>query len=741
MRFAVWLVGLLCAGQALAAIDAGLGPAAEAAADGARIAAVERGLAGALAGGPATLAPGDYLTAAEVLGKLVSRARELGLGAAEFARLAATAERMRDACRAKVRDLELATGDDEARLESLYRSDLWYDINHALSAFGYWRAWALLGAAEARPAGERLQDLHRAEAGFKATSVRILYPGLVQGSWLGLGYVALARGEVEAARQRFERLAQALADRPDNPVRKLAEDELTLLAVRRGEIANLQPLPREPLGPTRAAVVAEEAFALLERRRRENIGAMPAGERLRKLIADGYLSDALLARLLEYRDQIVGEDLGVLSRLIDAEYAYAYDQYQTAVIKYREFRAQGGERLPIDTSPFHYHYVIALVRTGLPREARDEVERLRRYPRLHPAVAAALPKLDWVVAGAVYDLHPTEANRKYFERAARAFVEAAPADGDVAAAHLGLAQASDDPRAIARHLRAARADPALRNGVALTAIHRAVSDFNRAVARNDRAARSRVAREILAALAELPREQRRQPWFRALSVQMRVVLEEDLPRLLAEIDALLAEASTDSRVRPVLLWSRLRALAATGDRAGLEAMARAIAARGDDGDGERQFYQFLLELERDQQFALLAALAEAFAPALAGQGPDQRQLTLLRIRTAAALGDAEAGFALAQDMVREFPDSGDAWRAYAATAEQSGRRFEADRAWARIAAATPVGSPHWRDALVHRLALAEAEVCPLVDELGAYRHLLDHEEKAALARAARPCSG
>lgn len=739
----LWLLSLLCASPAVAGIDAGLGQAAQTAADGAAIAALAGDLSRALAGNPDTLAPGDYLDAAEVLGALVARARDLHLRAPEFLRLVATAERLRDSCRAKVRALEHATGDDETVLESLYRSDLWYVINHALSAFGYWRAWALLGGAEARPEAERLQDLHRAEAAFKATSVRILYPGLVQGSWLGLGYVALARGDTDAARQRFERLTQALADRPENPVRKLAEAELTLLAVRRGEIEDLQALPREPLSPTRASVVAEEAFALLERRRRENIGAMPAGERLRRLIAEGFLSDALLARLLEYRDEIVGEDLGVLSRLIDAEYAYAYEQYKTTVIKYREFREQGGERLPIDTSPFHYHYVIALLRTGLPREARHEVERLRRYQCLHPSVAAALPKLDWVVAEAVYDQHPTEANRRYFERAAQAFVAAAPGDGDVAVAHLGLARASEDPRVVARHLRAARADPTLRGDVALTALHRAVSDFNRAVARDDRAAQAQVARGILAALEDLPRKQRRQAWFRALSVQMRVVLGEDLPRLLAEIDAMMAEAGTDTRVRPVLLWSRLRALAAEGDLAGLQTMAGTIAARGDDADGERQFYQFLLELEREKRFAWLAVLAEDFAPALAGQGPDRRQLTLLRIRAAAALGDTDAGFALARAMVGEFSDSGDAWRAYAEVAERSGRRFEADRAWAHIAAATPEGSPHWRDALVHRLGLVEtaADACPLAAKLSTYRHLLDDDEQAALASAAGPCAG
>jgi len=714
---------------------------AVATADADRLATVEERLVASVTTDPAGLAPEDFGTAADVFGKLVGRARDLGVGEAQFASLAAAGERLREACRAKVRDLERATGEDETALEALYRSDRWYEINHALSAFGYWRAWALLGAAQARPSGpERIQLLHRAEAGFKATSVRILYPGLVQGSWLGLGYVELARDHVDAARRRFERLVQALADRPDNEVRKLAETELTLLAVRRGEAIEVAELPKEPLSPTRAAVVAEEAFALLERRRRENIGAMPAGERLRKLIDDGYLSDGRLARILAYRDEIVGEDLGVISRLIDAEFAYAYEQYKTTVIKYREFREQGGERLPLDISPFHYHYVIALLRTGLPREARLELERLRRGI-LRPEVAAALPKLEWLIAEAIYDQHPTEVNREAFERSAAAFVATAPDDRDAAAAHLGLARAGRDPRAAARHLRVARTDPTLRAGVALTALHRAISDFNRATARGDAAEQERVARSILASLGDLPKQQRSEPWQRALALQMRAVLGEDPVQILAAIDAMLAEFATDTRVRPVLLWARLRVLAATRDNAGLIAMAEQIAARGADAEGERQFYQFLLELERKERFALVATLAEYFAPALTGQGSDQRQLGLLRIRAAAALGDAEGAFAIARDLVQTFPSSGDAWRAYAEVAERAGRRFEADRGWAQIAAATPVGSPPWRDAILHRLALADSggDVCALVARLGVYRHLLAGDEKAALISAEKSC--
>ncbi|MGE3298028.1 MAG: hypothetical protein AB7I68_11850 [Porticoccaceae bacterium] len=718
--------------------------AAADAASGERIAVLEGTLRQALDQPPETLAPSDYLSASGALGKLVSRARELGVDARVFEHLMATAELLQDRCRDKVRALESATGEDEAALETLYRSDIWYDINHAQSAFGYWRAWAMLGLAEARPEDrERVKWLNRAETGFKAASVRILYPGIVQGSWLGLGYIAQARGDLAGAEQRFRRLLEALADRPENPVRKLAEAELTLLAVRRGEIRQLTAISREPLSPTLAAVTAEEAFAVLERRRRENIGAMEAGQRLRKLIADGFLTDALLGRILSYRDEIVGEDLGVLSRLIDAEFAYAYQQYKTTVIKYRQFREQGGEQLPIDVTPFQYHYIVALVSTDLPREASAEIERLRRREHLHPSVAAALPKLSWSVAEAVYAQHPTEANREHLEQVASTFVAAAPRDTDAATAHLGLARVSKNPEVAARHLRAAGADPELRGDVALIELHRSISVFNRAAARGDTVQEETVAKEILKALEALPGAQRRQPWFRALSLQMRTVLGRDLSKVLAELDALLTESTKDTRARPVLLWSKLRALAASGDSAGLQAMADTLAARGDDTEGERQFYQFLLEIERARNFAWVAVLAEHFYPALAGQGADQRQVSLLRIRALTALGRLDEGFDLARAMTREFPDSGDGWQTYAEIAERSDRKVEADRAWAKIVAATPEGSPRWRDALLRRLALgaADADLCPLANKLATYRHLLNSGQVKALARKQDGCRG
>lgn len=745
MRVFAGAVLACCVWVSASAADlAELERAAADAAAGERITVLEGELRRVLDQPPETLAPPDYLSASGVLGTLVSRARELGVDARVFEHLMATAELLQDRCRDKVRALESATGEDEAALESLYRSDIWYDINHAQSAFGYWRAWAMLGLAEARPDDrERVKWLNRAETGFKAASVRILYPGIVQGSWLGLGYIAQARGDLAGAERRFRRLVEALADRPENSVRKLAEAELTLLAVRRGEIRQWTAVSREPLSPTLAAVTAEEAFALLERRRRERIGAMEAGQRLRKLIADGFLTDALLGRILSYRDEIVGEDLGVLSRLIDAEFAYAYQQYKTTVIKYRQFREQGGEQLPIDLTPFQYHYIVALVSTDLPREASAEIEHLRRQPHLHPSVAAALPKLRWSVAEAVYAQHPTETNRAHLEQVANTFVAAAPRDTDAASAHLGLARVSKNPEVAARHLRAAGADPELRGDIALIELHRGISRFNRAAARGDTVQEEAVAKEILKALEALPGKQRRESWFRALSLQMRTVLGRDLEKVLAELDALLAEATDDTRARPVLLWSKLRALAATGDRAGLQGMADALAARGDDAEGERQFYQFLLALERARNFDWVAVLAEHFYPALAGQGADQRQISLLRIRALTALGRLDEGFELARTMTRDFPDSGDGWQTYAEIAERSNRAVEADRAWAKIVAATPEGSPRWRDAMLHRLALsaADTDLCPLVNKLAIYRHLLNAEQAKALTRQQGGCSG
>lgn len=707
-------------------------------------------LAAVLDGDVATMSPDDLVLASEVLGDLVAKARELGGQGAAFKVLIAHAEQLHKRCRDKIRMLERATGENESALESLYRSDIWHDINYALSASVYWKAWASLGYAGALSEGDdRVVWLNRAENGFKVASVRILYPGIVHGSWLGLGYVAQARGDQGGAEKRFRRLLQALAGSSarDNPVRKLAEAELTMMAIRRGELEKLTVVPKEALSPSLAGVLVEEAFLLLQQHRQRSSGAIGAGERLKKVIADGFLSNALMTRILSYRDEIVGQDLGVVSLLIDAEFAYAYQQYLTTVLKYQQFRDARGEFLGIDTSPFQYHYAVAAMKTDLPVKAQMEVERLQRAERINPSVASALPKLAFSVAQVNYQQQPNTRHGKRLVNTAKAYIRHSPADTDIARAHLALAELSENSQEADRHLRAARGDRNLKGEVALAAIRRDINRFNQAISAGNSREQRVTAKRILGALGDLGRRKRREPWFRAVSIQMRTILGRDLSKLSAEINNLLAdkEVSDNASVRAVLFWSKLRVLDAQGDHSGLSAWI----AQSDDAANERQVYQFLLEKEQAGDYALVLQLASVFYPALAGQPQDQRQLRLLQIRSLSALGEPAEAFELAQSMVKQFADSGDAWQAYAEAAEKHQRWFEAERAWAKIASATPEGSPRWRESLVRQVELLVSRAgdddsrnpCPVVSQLARYSHLLKPERSLWLGQQRAQCGG
>jgi len=84
-------------------------------------------------------------------------------------------EDIHSGCRSAIRQLELATNEDEAALETLYRSESWYHINRALASLRYWQAWLDLSLAQYPvDEAERVTELSRAERGFQASSLRIL---------------------------------------------------------------------------------------------------------------------------------------------------------------------------------------------------------------------------------------------------------------------------------------------------------------------------------------------------------------------------------------------------------------------------------------------------------------------------------------------------------------------------------------------------------------------------------------
>jgi hypothetical protein len=663
---------------------------------------------------------------ADAFGKLVSAARDAMAAAPAQQRLRELGDELHAACRARIRALEAATGEDEAKLEDLYRSQQWYEINYALAAVRYWQAWIDLAlAGTAADDAARVPALSRAERGFQSTAVRILYPGLVYGSWLGMAYVERARGDDAAAQKRLELLAGALATDPDNPLAKLVADELALLAVRRGEAVSPLPAGKGKLEPALARRLQEEAFALLEERRSEGIAALEAAERLRRLIDAGYLDDALLARMLAWRDELVGRDLGTVGLLLDAEYAAAHEQYETTVLKYREFAAKGGFELPINTAAFRYNYAVALHRLGYEREALEVAMPLREDRDVGPAAR----KLVFLAAERRNREQPGAANRAALTRAASEFLASSPDDEDAAFAHLALAGGGD--AAARTHLAAARRDARTRAAVEGVRLDAAVAAFTDAAARNDLAARASAARAALAAIDALPRAERRTLPLRVLALQLRVAAGTCDERIPDELQELREAAGADPALVRVLVWTALRALSGEALLAHVAALPQPPAAAEAD-----ELVAFLQEREQARDYTTLAAVAERAVPVFATQPDVARQLVLMRHRALTALGrDAEA-FAIALGLVQSYPDSGDAWFAYASSAERSGDIFAADRGWARIAAATPEGSDRWLDATLRRVALlsrtagAQAAHCDLLARADLYRERMN----AALGR-------
>ncbi|MBK7522052.1 MAG: hypothetical protein IPI75_18380 [Gammaproteobacteria bacterium] len=673
-------------------------------------------LASAIERHAASWSPEQFSEGVDDYGKRVSAARERREGPATLAALRASGDELHRACRARIRVLEATTGEDEARLESLYRSEQWHAINYALAGVRYWQAWIDLALADAlRAPDQRIPALSRAERGFQATAVRILFPGLVYGSWLGMAYVELARDDVAAAESRLTRLRDALAGDPGNPLADIVDGELAVLRARRGEALQGLPDVGAEITPAIARRLREEAFAILEQRRAHDVIASDAAERLRRVIDAGYLDDALIARMLAWRDEIVGRDMGVIGLLLDAEYAYANGQFETTVLKYREFIAQRGFDLDFDAAPFRYHYAVALYRLGYAREALEVCNNLQQDPALGDDVA----KLAFLVAGELNRAQPGAVNRERLDSAAREFLARRPEDPDAALAHLALAAGGSDSAA---HLAAARGDPRTRAAVERVRLDAAVQEFGAASLARDWSARTAAAGRALAAIEALPRAQRKPVAMQALSLQMQLAAGQPPPDILQRIATLRTEAGADAGLRRVLAWTELRALA--GDP--LLARVVQLVASADAAD-KQELVAFLLELEQRGEYAALEPLCAQSVAGFASQPDRQRQLLLVRYRALAALGRHDEAFAVATDMVGRFAESGDAWRIYAEGAERAGDGFAAERGWAKIAGAVPVGSDHWIEATLRRVALltqaegAQPQHCALLDGAGVYR--------------------
>ena len=602
------------------------------------------------------MAAQNLRTGALELGRKVDHARQSDASEAEIAALLASVARLRERAHQARYEREREAGESEAGLGRLYRSQDWTDTGFTLAAMRYWHSWLLL---ERHKHTASQADLSAARRGFQTTLALIVYPGLARGSWLGMGHVNLAAGELAAAETWFKRVAVA-----DDALAEHARGELALLAALREPT---ESYPTVNLSQAEANALEREALALLERHSKKLDGASRAAVRLRQLEASGNLDVERVTRLLKYRDEIIGHPIGPTGLLISAENALAHEQFYTAVEKYRAFFGAIGEQRRREFTDFRLRFVSALLGAALIEEALAE---LGRVDAEKVTDGAALQSLRLVAAAHWY----------------------ASNGGDTARGHLAATAAEQQTGAAAfvTFLLQGQLDNIVVGASTLPEFELIVQEYRRSDHQNP----------ALAALAEqayagLPAELAQLPAHRVARAHIRAAIVTNPQRYLAELSALV-EALPDEYADQ-LFAARIKYLR-------FRAPARLVAEITALANPPDEFKTNVLLSEvlgcEGEHWCLVAtqALGGLLAP-----GSDAHLFTMLQqIRE---LNDDVAAYQLAAATVEQYPASGDALRVFAQTAAAAGRTGDAEAAYARLADSLPIGSRQWREARLAQVDL------------------------------------
>lgn len=623
---------------------------------------------------PAGSDGGEFRNAAVTLGKDIDAARTTGMTEADLDLWAARILELRRRAVATREGLEAAAGEDEAALERLFRSPAWTGYGFTVAAARYWQSW--LDLDRYRRSGNTA-ELEAARHGFQSTIVLIVYPGLVRGSWLGLGYVEDAAGNREAARSWFDRVAAG-----GGPLADIAARELDLLAAL--EYPAVQPGPALETGE--ADSLEREALALLARHGETLDGARAAAERLRALEAAGEMTADRVRRLLQYRDQIIGHDIGPAAFLVSAEDALHHQQFYTAVQKYRSFFAALDTARAREFVDFRPRFADALIGSGLPESALSALD--------DPAVAmvsdqARVLSLRHLASALIYVSRGSETAREAYREAALAAPDAA--------AHFSreiLAGAIANAGEVARSARRS-SEPWMQR---LPAFELAYREFRYAAGASARQALAVLGLDLL---DWYDRETRAQPWLRVAAAELEGEVDEDVAGAVERLAELQGElAGADPSVTAALFGARVRLLRyrIPGQ---LPAFLQTLAPPLDDLSAAHLLDNLASCRSEPWCFPVTDRLIVLFA----GDREKTLLLSLQRTRMLLDAGRDDEAYQSTLQLVGRHPLSGDAWQLHAQACARVGRRGDADHAWARIAAGAAVGSRAWRDAQLARFTL------------------------------------
>jgi hypothetical protein len=608
---------------------------------------------------------------------------------------------------------ELLAGEDEAALERLYRSPTWSDIGFARAAARYWSSWLRL---DRNRLNQQPDDLHAARHGFQATLPLIVYPGLVRGSWLGLGFVELAEQNYDAARAWFETVALG-----DDALASTAQKELALVEALQSSV--VAPGSVVNMAPATADAMEAEALALLERHGKTADGAIAAAQRFRALEAAGYMSVNRTERLMVYRDEIIGHDIGPVGFLVSADNALEHQQNFTAVQKYRQFFAALDVPRRERFARYRLDFADALLRSGLVSEAAMQLD-----DKLigHLANQQDVESLRHVAAAVRYAENGTDP--------ARAELLAAQMAARDRGADFTRQLLSADPAAARRSWQLARRekDPWIARLPLFELTYRELLRTP-----DQPALAGGFAKLGLELFDRLPRSTSREFWASIAQVEMLGFSQQDVDAFLHSLDKLSVkghQAQIDRNLSARLYGVRIRYLMRMDG-------ARLVSELGDlspplDDSIVVVLMSHLLDCD---EHAWCVPVTERLAELLADRPNQLLFVVLQHIRLLAASGDDIGAYQQAAALVARQPDSGDAWQAYAVAAREVGRSGDADHAYSRIVASVPVGSDPWRLTLLEQLkgrlaSGATDAACAL--RIKAYRDRKTGQEADSLLTAA-----
>lgn len=654
---------------------------------------------------------------------------------------------------------ERKTGQGEAALERLYRSQAWDDLSFAEAAFIYWSAWIDLEIARQSPSG-RDRHLARARKGFQTASLQLFRPQLFYGGWLGIGYVDLELGHTARAGQIFGKLDEAVSALPASPVKDAISMELLLQKLRLGDVT--AAAIGKDMNAGQAQILRRELFAILQESRAQGKPDHAIAQHLQVLINAGRMDQSLLENLMAFAREIAATDVDPWNTLAAAEFRLAHDDYQKAVQNYAAFFKEFIPQQGLNLDSFRYRWALAAYRDGSYQTALGILGKLERRKGLPAEIDRATAKLIYTVhlAIALKDSHKT--SHKSLHSAAQRFVDKNPDDPEADQARLLIAQTSQSADAALETLRQIRSTSDFKGTVERTSFHFLAREFSARVTTAQTEDAVDLARQGLAAFRKLPEADRGNPRNIALLLQMRALAGPDPDQLVDSLEFLgnleqveeeereaLVAAHPDEMIRSLgfliiggerdanvdyaLSWSRLRLYDRLGNWSGLTETMHSLDGSSSLDLPLELIYPWIAGRKDIRQRLELARLAHPAAAAL----PDiDRRFYRLIIESFLSINDRDAAHEKALAFSREHPGSGDAWRLLARTAELTGDPFTADRAWSVITDKVLPTSDIWWEGMVNRVRIRSGsprpeQACSLLEVMQRRAGHLPESQKTA----------